>query len=125
MTEEEKEKKIKYIKYLRELECKGIQLNKFYTINDSLEELKFAYELEKKQFEQDLIKNKLNQMCKMVSVGLEIIDPESSAVTPLNPDNWGDLKEPMLDFAVHHILNPPYLNLPNNNKNSDNNSDNN
>jgi len=71
------------------------------------------------------MKNKLNQMCKMVSVGLETIDPELSAITPLNPDNWANLKEPMLDFAVHHILNPPYLNLPNNNKNSDNNSDNN
>jgi hypothetical protein len=79
--------KLHLIKNIRELESKGIKFDEYYTINHSIDELTLALELGKEQIQNTAIKNKLIQLGKLASTGLEIIDKDGAKESPINPNN--------------------------------------
>jgi hypothetical protein len=80
--------KIQLLKKIRDCELKGIQFDTFYTIDHSMEELKFASEWGQTQLADLALATKARQVCELSGLGLEQIDPEFSK-SPLNPKNWG------------------------------------
>ncbi len=83
---ETEQKKIQLLKSILELELKGIRFNKYYTIDDKIEELEFAHKLGLSQLNKFEMEYKLKQLGKMISIGLETINPEEAKKSPLNPD---------------------------------------
>ena len=81
--------KLEIIKSIRDLEQRGVQFDKYYTIDNDLNELKFALDLGNNYLSKMIMDHKIEQLGKLVSIGLETINPEIAIESPLNPKNWG------------------------------------
>ena len=81
--------KLEIIKSIRDLQKLGVQFDKFYTIDDDLDELKFALEIGNNCLNEIKLNHKIEQLGQLVSIGLETINPKVTKESPLNPRNWG------------------------------------
>lgn len=80
--------KLEIIKSIRDLEQRGIQFDKLYTIDNDLNELKFALDLGNNYLNNMIMNHKIEQLGQLVSIGLETINPKVAKESPLNPKNW-------------------------------------
>ena len=86
--------KLKILSKLHDLECKGVELNKHYTIKSSYEEMSFEYEMQKKIYEDKifvsptiLTSNKMSNIrLRMISDGVVVAEEE---VTRLQASLFG------------------------------------
>ena len=80
--------KLEIIKSIRDLEQRGVQFDKLYTIDNDLNELKFALDLGNNYLSKMIMNHKIEQLGQLVSIGLETINPKVAKESPLNPKNW-------------------------------------
>ena len=82
--------KLEIIKSIRHLQNLGIQFDKLYTIDNDLDELKFALEMGNNVLCKTITHNKIKQLDTIsASIGLETINPQVAKESPLNSNNWG------------------------------------
>lgn len=91
------EKKIQLLKEIRDCQLKGIIFHKFYTIDDSIEELEYALEWERTQLVEQALISKARQICMLSGLVFEHFDPEFYK-SPLNPKNWDHSMWNMVDY---------------------------
>lgn len=68
MTDTEK---IKYLREINKLECYGVKRIQTVNMDTPIEEMKYIFEIMKKQMEESIIKNKVSQIVDMGKLCLD------------------------------------------------------
>ena len=73
------DEKLKILKSIRELECKGIQFDQVYSMESDIDELKFVVEIHMQKLRELETANKIKQIVAMSLIVLDQINPEAAS----------------------------------------------
>jgi hypothetical protein len=105
--------KLSLLKKIYEYRNTGYYVSKFYTMNDSIEEMEYELKTIENQINQIKLKVEISQFCNDISNLLEIIDQKYLKNTThklsdsiLNPKNFSDSEEILYEY----VINPNFIN---------------